>query len=168
MTTMTKTNDLIVRYIPDHCLRRKTVRVKKFRPELRELTREMLETMHRNLGVGLAANQVDLMERIAVIQSQHMPHPLVLINPEIVHREGERQVTEGCLSIPGREELMTRSTKVKVRAMGLDGKQIRITAEGLLAQIIEHETDHLDGVLYTDHLDRAKYAHRGPKIIDFL
>ena len=154
MTTAVNTKLLIIRYIPDPCLRRKTVRVKKIRPELHELAREMLETMHRNLGVGLAANQVGLMERIAVIQSQHMAQPLVLINPEIVHREGERQVTEGCLSIPGREELITRSTRIKVKATGLDGRQVKITAEDLLAQIIEHETDHLDGILYTDHLGR--------------
>ena len=165
---MTKTKDLIIRYIPDPCLRRKTIRIKRCRPELQELAEEMLRTMHRNRGVGLAANQVGLMERIAVVQTQFMLQPLVLINPEIIHREGKRQVAEGCLSIPGREEFLTRSTRIKVRATGLDGKQINITAEDLLAQIIEHETDHLYGVLYTDQLDQAKYGCHEPKIKDFL
>ena len=165
MTTATK---LELRYTPDPCLRRKTVRIRKVRPELHELAREMLRTMHDHRGVGLAANQVGLMEKITVIQSQHMTEPLVLINPEIVYREGERQVTEGCLSIPEREELVTRSTRIKVRATGLDGRQIKVSAEDLLAQIIEHETDHLDGVLYTDHVWRAKNPPLTPTIIDLL
>ena len=165
---MTTATSLKLRQVPDPCLRRKTVRIRKLRPELRELARDMLRTMQDHQGVGLAANQVGLMEKITVIQSEFMPEPLVLINPEIVYREGERQVTEGCLSIPGREELVTRSTRIRVKATALNGRQIKISAEDLLAQIIEHETDHLNGVLYTDHVWRAKNPPLTPTIIDLL
>lgn len=88
----------------------------------------------------------------------------MLINPEIVEREGEREVVEGCLSIPGYRGMVKRSEKVRARALGLDGKIIRITAEGLLAQALEHETGHLNGSLYVDHLVSAdqlwKITHR--------
>ena len=112
----------------------------------------MVETMHDEHGVGLAANQVGSLRKVAVIQLPDWEEPLVLINPEIVKREGEQELEEGCLSIPGYRGLVNRSVKVRARALGLDGKVIRLKAEGLLAQVLEHETDHLNGVLYIDRL----------------
>ena len=111
--------------------------------------------MHAEQGVGLAANQVGSLQKVAVIQLPDWDEPLVLINPEIVKREGEREVVEGCLSIPGYRGMVKRSEKVRARALGLDGKVIRINAEGLLAQALEHETGHLNGSLYVDHLVSA-------------
>ena len=90
--------------------------------------------------------------RYAVIQLPEWNEPLVLINPEIIRREGEREVEEGCLSIPGYRGTVKRSERVRARALDLNGKVVRIKADGLLAQALEHETDHLNGVLYIDHL----------------
>jgi peptide deformylase len=102
-------------------------------------------------GVGLAANQVGVLKRLIVLQ---MPEeePRVLINPEITYREGERQIDEGCLSVPGYMGLVTRSARVKARALDESGGKLRLTAEFLLAQAIEHEIDHLNGILFLDHL----------------
>jgi peptide deformylase len=113
----------------------------------------MIETMHDAHGVGLAANQIGVPLRIAVIQLPDEDEVMVLINPEVVQREGSRELTEGCLSIPGYSGCTLRSEKVRVKAQGLDGKPFRIEAEGdLMAQALEHETDHLDGRLYVERL----------------
>ena len=122
---------------------------------MKKFTEDMVETMYAEQGVGLAANQVGSLQKVAVIQLPDWEEPLVLINPEIVKSEGEREVEEGCLSIPGYRGMVKRSEKVRARALGLDGKVIRITAEGLLAQALEHETGHLNGSLYVDHLVSA-------------
>ena len=119
---------------------------------MKQFTDDMIETMHAELGVGLAANQVGSLQRVAVIQLPDWEEALVLINPEIIRREGEREVEEGCLSIPGYRGVVKRSVSVRARAIGLDGKVIRIKADGLLAQALEHETGHLNGSLYIDHL----------------
>ena len=109
--------------------------------------------MHDAHGVGLAANQIGVPLRIAVIQLPDEDEAVVLINPEVVLREGSRELTEGCLSIPGYSGLALRSEKVRVKARGLDGKPFRIEAEcDLMAQVLEHETDHLDGHLYVERL----------------
>ena len=108
--------------------------------------------MHDQRGVGLAANQVGSLQKVAVIQTPDMEEPMVLINPEIMKTEGERQVEEGCLSIPGYRGMVNRSEKVRAKAMGLDGKIYRVNADELLAQALEHEIDHLNGILYIDHL----------------
>lgn len=134
-------------------LSRKTSRVKRVDAGIHRLVRDMIETMHDAHGVGLAANQIGVPLRIAVIQLPDDEEALVLVNPEVVHREGSRELTEGCLSIPGYSGCTLRSEKVDVKARGLDGKPIRIKAEGdLLAQALEHETDHLDGHLYVERL----------------
>ena len=146
---------LRLRILPDPILRRQASKIGKIPVQMKNFTQDMVETMHAEEGVGLAANQVGSLQKVAVIQLPDWEEPLVLINPEIVEREGEREVVEGCLSIPGYRGMVKRSEKVRARARGLDGKVIRINAEGLLAQALEHETGHLNGSLYVDHLVSA-------------
>ena len=112
----------------------------------------MIETMHAAPGVGLAAPQVGVPLRVIVIG---MPEEeeIVLINPQIVRRSGERLITEGCLSVPGYFGEVQRAQRVTVKGKDLSGKEIRIKAEELLAQALEHEIDHLNGLLYIDHLE---------------
>jgi peptide deformylase len=141
-----------MRILPDPVLRRKAKKIGKILPAMKKFTKDMIETMHAEFGVGLAANQVGSLQKVAVIQLPEWEEAIVLINPEIVKREGEREVEEGCLSIPGYRGTVTRSVSVRARAIGLDGKVIRIKADDLLAQALEHETDHLNGILYIDHL----------------
>lgn len=141
-----------MRFLPDPVLRKPAQKLTKVPPALKKLTEDMIETMHVQQGVGLAANQIGSLQKVAVIQLPDWTEALVLINPEIVKREGEQELEEGCLSIPGYRGLVKRSVRVRARALGLDGKVIRIKAEGLLAQALEHETDHLNGTLYIDRL----------------
>jgi len=141
-----------MRILPDPILRRQAKKVAKVTPQLKKLVENMVETMYDQRGVGLAANQVGSLQKVAVIQTPDMEEPMVLINPEIMKSQGERQVEEGCLSIPGYRGLVNRSEKVRAKAMGLDGKIFRVNAEELLAQALEHEIDHLNGILYFDHL----------------
>jgi peptide deformylase len=141
-----------MRVVPDPILRKHANKVSKILPGLKKFASDMVETMHSHHGVGIAANQVGSLEKIAVIQTPDMEEPLVLVNPEITRREGEREVVEGCLSLPGYRGMVKRSVKVRAKALGLDGKVVRINADELLAQALEHETDHLNGVLFIDHL----------------
>jgi peptide deformylase len=143
---------LPMRYLPDPVLRQQAKKISKVAPNFAKYTQDMVETMHAEQGVGLAANQVGSLQKVAVIQLPDWEEAIVLINPEIVRREGEREVEEGCLSIPGYRGLVKRSERVRARALDLNGKVIRIKAEGLLAQALEHETDHLNGILYIDRL----------------
>ena len=143
---------LSMRLMPDGVLREKAKKIGKIPPTMKKYTDDMVETMHAEEGVGLAANQVGSLQKVAVIQLPDWEEPLILINPEIVRREGEREVEEGCLSIPGYRGTVKRSEKVRARALDLSGRVIRIKAEGLLAQALEHETDHLNGILYIDRL----------------
>ena len=146
---------LNLRTLPDPVLRQKARRVSKIDDSLQKLIDNMIDTMRDAGGVGLAANQVGVLQRIVVIEMPEEEEVRVLINPEITRREGERVVEEGCLSIPGYRGELTRSLKVRVRAMDRDGKPVRIKAEGLLAQVLEHEMDHINGALYIDHLESA-------------
>jgi peptide deformylase len=119
----------------------------------------MIETMQWANGVGLAAPQVGVPLRVIVVQ---MPgeEPIVLINPEIVKRTGEQEVTEGCLSVPGYYGEIRRSAGVTVRGKDRHGKVIRIRAESLMAEALEHEIDHLDGKLYIDHVEDMAKLHK--------
>ena len=117
---------LQMRIVPDSILREKAKKIGKVTVNLKKFTSDMIETMHSENGVGLAANQVGSLQRVAVIQLPDWEEPIVLINPEIVKQEGEREVVEGCLSIPGWRGTVKRSEKVRARALGLDGKVIRI------------------------------------------
>ncbi len=116
------------------------------------LAYDMVDTMRNADGVGLAANQVGELRRIIVIQLPEEEEARIYFNPEITHREGERRVEEGCLSIAGYTAYITRSVLVKFRALDDSAVAVRIKAEDLLAQALEHEVDHLNGILYIDHM----------------
>jgi len=138
--------------LPDPILKQKSKRVRIIDGSIQKLIGNMLETMHHIDGAGLAAPQVGVPLRIIVIGIPE-EEDIALINPEVVRRTGERLVDEGCLSIPGYIGQVKRSVSVKVKGRDQNGKEIRIKADQLLAQVLEHEIDHLDGVLYIDYLD---------------
>ncbi|MGD0354576.1 MAG: peptide deformylase [Dehalococcoidia bacterium] len=142
---------LKIRTNPDPVLRKKAKRVKDI-DSVQRLIDDMVETLNAAPGVGLAANQVGTALRIIVIRVPEEEDVLALINPEIVEKQGERCVMEGCLSIPGYQAEITRSESVKVRARDRHGKLVRKKATELLAQALEHEIDHLNGILYIDYL----------------
>jgi len=138
--------------VPDPVLRQKAKRVRNVDRSIQKLADDMLETMQAASGVGLAAPQVGAPLRLIVIQLPE-EEPFALVNPEVVSTKGEREVTEGCLSIPGYRGEIKRAVAVTVKGRNRDGKQTRLKATELLAQALEHEIDHLNGVLYTDHLE---------------
>lgn len=144
---------LRIRTLPDPILRRKAKRVTRIDSSVQKLIEDMIDTLRAEPNwAGLAAPQVGKLLRIAVVELPE--HGLItLINPEIVKKDGERRVQEGCLSIPGYFGEIKRAVTVKVKAKGRDGKEFRLKAEGLLAQALEHEIEHLDGILYIDHLE---------------
>lgn len=152
--------ELNIRILPDPVLRQKAKRVTKIDSSTQRLIDDMIDTMRAANGVGLAANQVGILQKIVVIEIPDEEEVRVLINPEVTRREGEREVDEGCLSIPGYRGGLTRSVKVRVRALDRLGKTVRIKAEGLLAQALEHETDHINGILYIDHLQNSDHLWR--------
>lgn len=124
---------------------------------VRALMDDMLETMYAAPGIGLAATQVNVHERIVVIDtSEEKNQPLVLINPTFEVIEGEQQYDEGCLSVPGFYETVTRAEKIRLKALGRDGQPYELVADGLLSVCIQHELDHLDGKLFVDHISKLK------------
>jgi peptide deformylase len=142
-----------IRYLGDPVLRRPAKKVRRVDDSIRRLIEEMTESMVAAQGVGIAAPQIGVSLRIVVLG---MPdeEPFPLINPTIVRRSGERRLDEGCLSVPGYRGAITRSLKVTAKGLNAEGREIRIRAEDdLLAQALEHETDHVNGVLYVDRLD---------------
>lgn len=145
---------LPMQYIPNPILRERARKVRKFDdPNLRVLADDMIDSMRHYNGVGIAANQVGSLKRICIIQLPEDEEPTVLLNLEITRMEGEREVTEGCLSLPGWQGRILRAEKVWARAVDLDGKPIRYKGvEDLLAQALEHESNHLDGKLYIDYI----------------
>ncbi|MFQ5987650.1 MAG: peptide deformylase [Dehalococcoidia bacterium] len=137
---------------PDSPLRRKSKRVRNIDGSIQRLIDDMVETLHHARGVGLAAPQIGVPLRVVVIE---LPgeETLALVNPQIVKRSGERTVEEGCLSIPGYRGEIKRSAKVTAKGLERRGREVRIRGEGLMAQALEHEIDHLNGVLYVDYLE---------------
>ncbi len=135
--------------VPDDTLRQVCRPVERVTPRIQLLLDDMLETMHAADGVGLAAPQVGILRRIVVIEVEE-GHPIYLINPEIVYESGEQEGSEGCLSVPGRSGIVRRPMHVTVRGLGYNGEAVEITGDGLLARAICHETDHLEGRIYTD------------------
>ena len=144
---------LQIRTLPDPVLRQKAKRVTKIDNSIQKLIDDMIDTLHSDPNrAGLAAPQVGVLLRVAVIEVPEQ-ELLTMINPEIVKREGERIVQEGCLSIPGYFGEIKRAVTVKVKARDRYGKEFRLKAQGLLAQALEQEIEHLDGILYIDHLE---------------
>jgi peptide deformylase len=144
---------------PDPRLREVAQPVATVDAEILELVEDMAETMYDAPGIGLAATQLGIAKRICVIDvaGEDEPSDLrVFINPEILERHGQQTLQEGCLSFPGVHEEIKRAARVKARALGRDGQPFAVEAEGLLAAAIQHEIDHLDGVLIIDKLDAVK------------
>ena len=142
-----------LRYIPDPILLKKTQKVKKIDLFIITLVQDMIDTLIFTKGVGLAANQIGIPLRIAVIKSFSNEKPLVLINPQIVKKEGTRYLEEACLSIPKYSGKVKRSENIEVKALDLDWKPIKIIAKNsLITQVLEHEIDHLDGFLYIEKI----------------
>jgi peptide deformylase len=146
---------LPIRIAGDPVLREKTKKVRKIDASLQKLIDDMIDTMHAAPGVGLAAPQVGVSLRVVVIDTPE-DGLMALINPHVVKSSGERRLMEGCLSVPGYQAEITRSKSVTVKALDREGKEVRIKAtETLLAQALEHEIDHINGILYIDHLSGA-------------
>ena len=144
---------------PEDVLRKKAEPVEVVDDEIRKLVADMAETMYNAPGVGLAANQVGVLKRVVVIDvdySDDKPNLIALINPEIISKEGESVIEEGCLSLPGVTEPVERALKVTVRALNEKGDPVEHTAEGFFAHAVQHELDHLDGTLLIDHLSFLK------------
>jgi len=142
-----------IRYLGDPVLRRPAKKVSRVDDSIRRLIADMTESMYAAQGVGIAAPQIGVSLRVVVIG---MPdeEPFALINPVVIRRSGERRLDEGCLSVPGYRGPVTRSERVTVKALNEEGREIRVKAEdNLLAQALEHETDHVNGILYVDRLD---------------
>jgi peptide deformylase len=143
---------LKIRKNPDPILRKKAKKVAAIDVSVQRLIDNMIETLDKCSGVGLAANQVGVPLRVVIIRIPDKD-VMVLINPEIIEKTGERIVVEGCLSIPGYQAEVKRSESVRVKARDRQGKLFRKKATDLLAQAFEHEIDHLNGVLYVDYLE---------------
>ncbi|MGA8110723.1 MAG: peptide deformylase [Acidobacteriaceae bacterium] len=140
----------IVTY-PDPILQRPTDKVTAFDDDLRALAEDMFESMYKASGIGLAAPQIGLGKRITVIDLSNKANPdekIVLVNPEIVHKEGRQVREEGCLSLPDIRDKVARAAKVKVKAQDLEGKSFEMEGDDLLAIAFQHEIDHLDGILF--------------------
>ncbi len=154
-------------HYPDKRLREPGQVVTEFGPELRALVDDMAETMYAAPGVGLAATQIGVTQRVFIVDissgEEGEPSDLrVFINPEIVENHGDITWEEGCLSFPGVREDVDRAERVKVRAQDVDGKWFELEADGLMAVAIQHETDHLNGKLMIDHLSllKRRMVHR--------
>ena len=136
----------------DEILRKKSREVEVIDDKIRELLEDMLETMHKYNGVGLAAPQVGILRRVIVIDLYDENEPLKLINPKIIKTKGKQEVEEGCLSFPNQYAKMIRPEEIVAEALSEKGEKIKIKAKGLLAQAICHEVDHLDGILFIDNM----------------
>ena len=148
---------LTILEFPDERLRKKATIVKEVDDKIRKLLDDMLETMYESRGVGLAATQVDVHKRIVVIDvSEEKDAPLFLINPEIFEKDGVKESEEGCLSVPGFFEKVTRAEHIRVRALNRDGNSFEFEATELLAVCVQHEMDHLEGKLFVDHISSLK------------
>ena len=143
-----------IRKFEDDILRKKCREVEEINDRIVTLVKDMAETMYDADGVGLAAPQVGILKRIFVIDVYDEEGLRVFINPKILETSGEDLETEGCLSLPGKQGEVLRPKKVKVKAFNIKGEEFTLEAEGLLARAICHENDHLDGVLFIDHLSK--------------
>ncbi|HIS26642.1 MAG TPA: peptide deformylase [Candidatus Pullilachnospira intestinigallinarum] len=140
-----------IRIMGDKILTKKCRQVEEVTPRIRQLVEDMLDTMYDACGVGLAAPQVGILKRIVVIDVGE--GPIVLINPVITQTSGEQTGEEGCLSLPGKSGVVTRPNVVTVKAWNENMEEITVTGEGLLARAICHECDHLEGIMYVEHVE---------------
>jgi len=158
---------LTILEFPDPRLRKVAAPVAAVTPEVRKLVRDMAETMYAAPGIGLAATQVDVHKRVIVMDVSEARDQLrVFINPEILASSGEAEHEEGCLSVPGYYDKVTRAASVRVRALNEEGEPFELDADGMLAVCIQHEMDHLVGKVFVDHLSplkRARLAARARK-----
>ena len=156
---------LQVLHIPDERLRKVAKPVEEVNAEIQRIVDDMFETMYAEEGIGLAATQVDIHQRIIVIDvSENRDEQLVLINPELLEKSGETGIEEGCLSIPDPRAFVPRAEKVKIRALDREGKSFELEADGLLAICIQHEMDHLVGKLFIDYLSPLKQQRIRQKV----
>lgn len=154
---------------PDPRLREKAQPVERFDAALRRLIDDMFETMYAAPGVGLAATQVGVARRVAVMDcaaEEGKREPLVLVNPQIFEPSDPEEVEEGCLSVPGVRDRLKRYRRLRLRALDRDGKPYELQAEGLVAQCVQHEIDHLNGKLYIDYLSSIKRERLMKKMRD--
>ena len=148
---------LPILHYPDARLRKTARPVDDVNDEIRRLIDDMFETMYDAPGIGLAATQVNVHQRLLVADiSEHKDQPLVFINPNILSLDGEELTEEGCLSVPGIYEPVKRPSRIKVSALDRNGDRFELEAEGMLAVCIQHEVDHLDGKLFVDYLSEMK------------
>ena len=148
---------LTILEFPDPRLRKKAAPVEVVDDALRELIDSMFETMYEAPGIGLAATQVDVHKRLLITDiSADQSDPHVLINPEILEKDGMAVMAEGCLSVPGYYEEVERAEHIRVKFQNRDGDEVEMEIEGLLAVCVQHEIDHLDGKLFVDYLSEAK------------
>lgn len=156
---------LNILHYPDPRLHKVAKPISEVDDSIRTLAADMAETMYAAPGIGLAATQVDVHRRLIVVDTSEAKNDLrVFINPEIVKAGGEREGEEGCLSVPGIYDKVCRAEQVTVKALGLDGKPFTLTADGLLAVCIQHEIDHLNGIVFVDHLSRLKQGRIKQKL----
>ncbi|MCE2947402.1 MAG: peptide deformylase [bacterium] len=149
---------LPILHYPDPRLHKVAAPIAQVDDEVRRLAADMAETMYDAPGIGLAATQVDVHRRLIVIDISETHDQLItLINPRILNQSADTQeCEEGCLSVPGIFDEVERPAQVEVEALGLDGKTFRLEADGLLAVCVQHEMDHLEGIVFVDHLSRLK------------
>jgi peptide deformylase len=153
---------------PDPRLRIKAAPVAIFDKALRSQIDAMYETMYASQGVGLAGTQVNFHQRIFTMDvSETLAKPMCIINPEVIFKEGIQYESEGCLSVPAGYDKVERALKIRLRAQDADGNAIELEAEGLMAACIQHEMDHLNGVLFIDHLSRLKQDRYKKKLNKF-
>ena len=156
---------LDILHFPDERLRRKAQPVEAVDQKIQQLVDDMFETMYEAPGIGLAAIQINVPQRVLVIDiSEDRQQPLAFINPEITRLEGIEEMDEGCLSVPGVFEKVQRADEITVKALDRDGKPFEMDAQGLLAVCIQHEIDHLDGKLFIDYLSELKRQRIRKKI----
>lgn len=136
----------------DEILRKKSREVEVVDDKIREILEDMVETMHKYNGVGLAAPQIGLLKRLIVIDLYDDKGPIKLVNPEIIKEKETQEVEEGCLSFPNKFAKIIRPEEVTVKALNENGKTVKISAKGLLAQALSHEIDHLNGILFVDKI----------------
>ncbi len=156
---------------PHPVLRKRAEEIREIDDTIHRLARDMTETMYRAPGIGLAATQVGVPGRLIVVDlsaGEEAGGQIVIVNPEIVCKEGQVRIEEGCLSVPDLREKVTRCSRVVVCGQDLEGKRVEVEGEDLMAVALQHEIDHLDGILFIDHLSqlkRSRYTARRKKAV---